>query len=365
MRPICAVAGLLLLVCAGCPPKKDPDTPRRQSNANEQPYVAPRGQGAAVEADLRQGKTLVKSGQWRAALKAFEAVAKKYPKDSRPHYYVGVCLINLKQAKAAIAAYRRGVKRRPHFFELWNNLGTALLVARKPGQAVRPLEHAVKLQPKDYSGWLNLGLAYEGAGKLPKAARALERAAEIMPTNANTHLALADVLRKLGRHAAALKRYDETVRRRPRDVYAHLGAVMMLTRLNREADALARLAKAGTGPRIFAVRGMVLMHFKRWAKAEAAFINAYKGKPAHPGYVLMIGRARLAGKRYRQAVVSFKLAQKIAKGRLHSANFYLAEAYRKQGKCRLAKPLYRKFMNAVKTGKRATEAAAHLKRCRR
>lgn len=369
------LAPTLLLLPAGCGPKDSPSTARRTAPRaqDERPYVAPSQRGVA-SLDLREGKRLIRAAQWPQALAWFDRAAKTHPKDSRPLFYRGVCLYNLKRVGPALAAYRGASKLRPQFFELWNNYGTVLLVTGHSKAAVRALGNAVRIQPRSADGWLNLGLAYREARDLPAATRAFGKAADLAPRRFTHQLAYADSLRMLHRYRAAVSVYQRAVRLRPKDVSTRLGLAVSQARAGQRAAAAKSLAEVlRLRPASLQIRKAVgLVHYlmKDFVAAEQVFSALVRKAPTRADYLLLHGRVLLKLGRSAAALKVLAKARRLAKPatararrQLKHLEFYLAEAYRLRRRCRKAKPLYRSYLAKVPAGVLAKEAKEHLKRC--
>lgn len=365
------IALAAFLVAAACDPPRGTEDPRRAAKpddgqGDERPFVPPKGTG---EPDLAEGKNLIRSGSWEAALKWFEEAVKRNPEDSRPAFYKAVCLYNLKRHKDALEAYIAASRLKPAFFELWLNLGTVLIVTEQPKKAIGALEQALRFRADSADAWLNLGVAHEENKDLPAAARALEKAVTHGPSRADTHLALADVLRKLGRYEAAAKAYAEADQKRPDDLYTLLGMAVSLARSNQGAEAEKTLGRARTlqpqALQVHMAAGLVFTLLGRHAEAERAYATALAIKPDQPQILLLRGRALLELKKLADAVKTLERSRTLGGARLPAASFWLGEAHRRAGRCALAKPLYSAYLEAVPEGPEADQAKAHLRRCQK
>jgi tetratricopeptide (TPR) repeat protein len=323
---------------------------------------------------LQPGKDLIRSRRYAEAVQFFTRAARRLPKDSRPYYYLGVCQHHLRQPAKSLAAYQQAIRRKPQFFELWNNYGATLLDLGQGARAIRPLEQAARLRPKDASLWYNLGLAYGDAGQLPQAARAFERSLGLRPRHLNSRNALIEVLTQLGRYQLALQQLKELSRQAlgagagPRlRLRLTLRHAVLLARLKREPAALAALAAATklapNSLHLHFTRGMVHLRLGQPGQAIPALRRALAMKPGNPSLLLALGRAQTAAGHYGPAIKTLQAAQRVAKGRLRSLPYYLAEAHRLAGRCGRAKPLYQRVLKSRSTGPLARKARAGLKAC--
>ncbi len=147
-------------------------------------------QGANSE--LRRGNALLASGEYQAALAAFEA---------------------------ALASEPENVQARL-------NLGLAQLQLGQTGAALESAERAVQLGPEDMEAWRALGAIRAAAGEVDEAGEAFDRALQLAPEDARANEGMADLLRGAGDCAAALTYYDRAIEADPATALLHVRRAM-------------------------------------------------------------------------------------------------------------------------------------------
>ena len=136
------------------------------------------------------------------AVKRFEALVAKHPRERYLHYGHGLALAQQGSARAT-EAFRREIELFPDDVLARVELGFALLARGQEQEAVPPAEEAVRLAPGLFATHLVLGRALVATGRLERGVRELETAATLAPQVPEIHLALARAYAQAGRKADA------------------------------------------------------------------------------------------------------------------------------------------------------------------
>jgi tetratricopeptide (TPR) repeat protein len=205
--------------------------------------------GKDAAALLEKGQQLLKTGNTKAALEAFNQAAKADPRDPRAPYLRGVALEKaggLLLSKGDLAGaeehLRAAVKADPKHADARFNLGVLLDQQEKPSEAVTAYREAVKLRPADASFHLNLGAALRRTGDGPGALASLKESTQRGPENAAAwaNLGLLYAEQKQPEEAEAALKKAVGLDPKYAMAWAGLGRVQM-----RRKDAAAALVSLG------------------------------------------------------------------------------------------------------------------------
>jgi len=133
---------------------------------------------------LMEAEGLLRGGDFASALRRFDDVLARDPRNRFATLRSGVALLKKGDAHAAAARLREAVKLDPEQAETHYALADALTRAGDNAAAVPHWMETVRLQPRRTAAWSNLGTALGRAGKLEGAARAFAEALRLDPANA-------------------------------------------------------------------------------------------------------------------------------------------------------------------------------------
>lgn len=166
----------------------------------------------------QQADIYMASGNWDAAIKAFEILTRKRPDFPRPRLNLAQCLLMKGETSEAIKIYRDLCQGQPGNANLRFSLALALEHVGDDDGAIAAYREATRLKPDYASAHFNLGLILERHGALASAADAYEAAVQADPKFAPAHLALGVLLQKTGGNVEeSLKHLRAAVRLAPGD----------------------------------------------------------------------------------------------------------------------------------------------------
>jgi tetratricopeptide (TPR) repeat protein len=136
------------------------------------------------------------------AVRGFEALLAKYPRERHLHYGYGLALAQAGSPEC-VEQYRREIDLFPDDVLARVELGFALLTRGREKEAIPPAEEAVRLAPGLFATHLVLGRALVATGALERGIGELETAVQMAPRIPEIHLALARAYARAGRKAEA------------------------------------------------------------------------------------------------------------------------------------------------------------------
>lgn len=137
---------------------------------------------------------------------------------------------------AAVKAYERGLESEPENVELLNSLGFALFQQGKSVQAVSALEKALKVDPKHWKAHNNMALASIDIGELELAEAHYRESLNIEPQPA-IYNDLGFVLERQGMSFEAVDMYRKSLELDPGSAAAHYNLAASLARNGEFAEA--------------------------------------------------------------------------------------------------------------------------------
>ncbi|WP_164712565.1 tetratricopeptide repeat protein [Methylobacterium currus] len=232
-----------------------------------------------VEAWLRRGADLVRTGRPAEAERCFRAALALEPGDGR--------------ASAALA-------------------GTLVATGRL-GEAEPPLRAALARNPLAAPLHAELGLLLLRLARPDEAARAFREAVRLRPDHARTHARLGAALNACGRKRAAERSYRQALAHAPDDAFALLGLGGLLLG-RREFAPAAACFRAALGHEPAAHRGLGLALSGLGAREEAVrhLDEALRLDPADAGSALELGSLHATSGRPEAALAAYERAGAFA-----------------------------------------------------
>jgi tetratricopeptide (TPR) repeat protein len=139
------------------------------------------------------GFALFQQGKSKEAVVALEKALAVDPKHWKSHNNLALAAIDAGEIELAEAHYRESLAIKPQP-AIYNDLGFVLERQGLTEEATRSYRKAIELDPKSAAAQYNLGAALARSGQFAEAERHLRRAVELDPTNAAAREALAQVL---------------------------------------------------------------------------------------------------------------------------------------------------------------------------
>ncbi len=165
------------------------------------PQAVPAAQGELVK-EAGQAYCAHLARHPELAVKRFEALVAKHPRERYLHYGYGLALAQ-QGSPGATEQFRREIELFPDDVLARVELGFALLARGQEQEAVPPAEEAVRLAPGLFAAHFVLGRALVGTGRLDRGVGELETAATLAPQIPEIQLALARAYALAGRKGDA------------------------------------------------------------------------------------------------------------------------------------------------------------------
>ncbi|HWJ06424.1 MAG TPA: tetratricopeptide repeat protein, partial [Steroidobacteraceae bacterium] len=184
---------------------------------------------------------------------------------------------------AAVRAYERGLAVDPQNVELLNSLGFALFQQDKSKEAIVALEKAVAIDPKHWKAHNNLALAAVDIGELELAEAHYRDSLAIKPQPA-IYNDLGVVLEREGLPEEALAAFRKAVKLDPASASAHFNLGSSLVRSRKFAEAERHLRRAvdkDPNAQTYTGLAIVLSQMGRSDEAIANLKSAIEADPTH------------------------------------------------------------------------------------
>ena len=208
---------------------------------------APLGFGADAPVMIervRQGMSLHQSGDFAAAVHAYQEVLARYPDHPDVNHFLGMAEYKRGDEARARQLLARSIALDGRKAIVHVNLGRIELNSGQLQVALEHFAHAAQLDPKDWEAQHMLGQALLANEQPYEAAHALELAAALRPSSRTVMLDLAQAYGSCRRHPAAVKTLRKLLAVEPDNVAA-LGALAFSMRaMNRTSEALSCLNRA-------------------------------------------------------------------------------------------------------------------------
>ncbi len=172
---------------------------------------------------LKQAQRIFRSGDFDAAVKAFEAVLQEHPCEIRAHNGIAAAYFQLGQFDKAKEHYTRVTQLELRSGSPWINLGAVLNAMEDFQNAVNALRKGLAKEKRSSLAFYNLGLAHAGLKQHAMAISGFKEALNIDPNSVDAHIALANSYEKLNNHQLALLHFQKAIEINPESRRARLG----------------------------------------------------------------------------------------------------------------------------------------------
>ena len=243
-----------------------------------------------VIAQTNLGSALVDKGDFAAAGKIFDSVARAHPKDR----FLALGRYRLAAAQgrtgAAIAEALKADAEDPGRAQYLIMAAQVAYGANDTAAAEGYFERALQVAPDDDTAVTLLSLLYQLDGDYPKAEAVMRRALALSPENVAFLITQAHVLKSLKRQDEALGQLDKALAVEPGNAAAQKLRAATLQVLERHQDALVQLAPllqmGGTDAEIPLMQGQSLQALGQTEAAAKAYEAAGALDPASPYAIL-------------------------------------------------------------------------------
>lgn len=179
------------------------------------------------------------AGQYQELHRLARELVRRYPRDARAYYVLGVAQGKLSAWDDAVASLRCAVARQPDFADAWNNLGWALSRQGKFAEAAAAFQALRKLNPTDAQACYHLGIVCAEQGQYVEAVEAFQAALKLNPGLADAWYNLGVVSEAQMQWDEAAVFYQEATKLRPDYADAWANLVKVYLRLGESAPAAA------------------------------------------------------------------------------------------------------------------------------
>ena len=201
----------------------------------------------------------------------------------------------LKRGDEAVACFERALALNRRDTGVLNNLSSTLFELKRYGDALMACERALAIDPDSAEAFNNRGNTLQETGRLEEALASYDRSLALKPDFAEVWHNRGGALQALNRHREALVSYERALALRPDYADAHWN------------ESLARLClgEFETGFAKFEWR---------WRTSDAANSIAKDPKKAQLSQDVGVGRAAIAGPRFRRKATAIALDAKRPTG---------------------------------------------------
>ena len=114
---------------------------------------------ARQDPDFINGANAFNSGKYKEALKSWENLINKYPKEASAYYNMAITNVNLNDAKAAEKNYKKAIELNPNMVEALDGLSSILVGQNKTEEALKYIDKSLKINPENSTAYSMRGFA--------------------------------------------------------------------------------------------------------------------------------------------------------------------------------------------------------------
>jgi tetratricopeptide (TPR) repeat protein len=316
-------------------------------------------------------------------------------------YFLGFTLVQLNMFDEAVEPLKRVYKLAPDFSpDLRKNLSLVMLKKGKYRESARYAKEALEQEPNDAESHDLLGNIYAMQDQWEKALKHYHTALELNPDSAPTHFNLGAAFERLGEEAKAEEKYKKAIQLDSEfvDAYSHLGWLYLDQGKSEEALVLFEKALELQPDDLALLENLGWTHnnLKNYSKALDLFRKVLNERPDATLMHNSIGIVLYNAGNLDEAEEEFKFIVEhedhpdvlpialhylglisLKKGRLDDActffndstqgaldypepHYYLGLCLAEQGKTKLARKAWRRYLDLVPEGEFAADARAGL-----
>lgn len=202
------------------------------------------GSAQAVRDEMASAFRLHQSGDFAAAIRAYQGVVARDPSHADACHLLGVAKHQTGHSAEAVEHISRAVALRPGVPAFHANLAEAYRAIGQYDRAVGCCRTALHLWKEYPEAHNNLGLALQALGKNDEAVEHFRAAIALKPEDAMTHSNLATALRTLGKPDEALEHFRKAVELNPKLPQAQTNLGQFLLDLGKAEEALPHCREA-------------------------------------------------------------------------------------------------------------------------
>ena len=238
------------------------------------------------------------------AIKNYKKATQLKPDYADAFNNIGILLNRLGRPKEAVARFEEAVRADSDFADACNNLGVML---QNPGQHEKALEHlskAIKFKSTCPATHFNYAKSLRAQGKLEQALNIYNEAIDLKPDYFEAYNNRGNRLEDLQRDEEARKSYTSSIRLKSDYALAYSNRGRVQKKIGNYTGAMEDFFKAiefgswrdnasdqNLKSRLYANLGDILMFFRQYARAWAAYDEALKIEPDNQNLIGMKGNA--------------------------------------------------------------------------
>ncbi len=250
---------------------------------------------ASANVIFQEGQNLARTGDYNAAINAFNRTLELVPGSVGAHIARGAAYLATGEADAAWGDYTRAIELSPGLALPYIARGEFFLTVGNPVEALADADAALAIEPDNVQAHILRGRAFTLRGEVETALMSLSRAIELDPQSAAAHTYRGDAHREQGNRKLARTDYDTALQLNPLSALAYTRRGLLLqaernpdaalTDFDRALDLAPNDATAREG------RGEILLVRGVFPRAIADFTHAIRIRPKRTALYLARGRA--------------------------------------------------------------------------
>ena len=145
------------------------------------------GASASIFEEKMQADTLHRSGKYEEAIKAYQKILEKDPKNKSVLMMMGTSLVLSKKAEEGVTVFKKLVESNPDDADAYGSLSYGLLAVQKYDEAKIAALKTIELNPKHSTAYSYLGSAENKLGHVDLAISAYKKSIEVNPRLASVY----------------------------------------------------------------------------------------------------------------------------------------------------------------------------------
>ncbi len=192
-----------------------PISPVSPLNPTSAPPEPTKPTASEIQSVAENGLQLYQSGNYTAALEAFDTVVKATPDDAAAYDMRGSIYAALNDNERALSDYDQAIQLNPSLAQAYYNRGRVYGLLKRYDQAIADLEKSIALDSTSFSYRANgnLGLIYYQQGQYEKALTALNASTSSKNAKADAFYLRGETNTALGQYEAAITDYQSAIDR--------------------------------------------------------------------------------------------------------------------------------------------------------
>jgi Flp pilus assembly protein TadD len=293
---------------------------------------------------LRQGRQLVKNGDYADAIAVYERAAALDGNNAKIFSGIGFLQTRQGDYNAAAQAYQKALSLDPGNPDFFHALGYSLANSGDYDNAATAYYYAIQIEPKNVQHYLGLGVVLLRQQNYTKAGEVYQWVLALDPNNQQAHEIMGKALIEQNKSGEALDFLQKALQRFPRNTELQLQLASVLLKqgdLSGGTQILKDLERQSAGNFLIQLKiGILLEKQERFDEALPFYRRAVFLQPQSLEAQAGIGRIHLARKDYLGAIIAYQDLAKIAP---NNGDVYLnlGRAYAGRGRKREAQEAFK------------------------